>query len=49
MKSVLGVLRKVFVDVFSIEETHKRDSVVFQCEADAIVAELESEVILRAF
>jgi hypothetical protein len=41
--------RKILVDVFSIEETHKNESVVFKCEADAVIAELQPEVTLRAF
>lgn len=45
----MKVLRKIFVDVFPIEETHKDDGVVFKCESDAVIAEFQSEVILRAF
>ena len=43
------MLRKILVDVFSIEKTDKNDRVVFKCKTNAIIAELQPEVTLRAF
>jgi len=39
----------MLVDIFPIKETDENNSVAFQSEANAVIADLQSEIILRTF
>ena len=43
LDQVRTFLRKILVDVFAVEETHKNESVLFNCNADTIVTDSQSK------